>query len=354
MRVLAQAIEGAGHRIIYCNVKSAISTSERVGILKHPWSAPALAVRQLKTWRALIQEAKRINLDQVDAVIIGYLGVLDVHLARRYLHKPLILDQMAPLAGTAEDRSLPFASLLKHLDNWANQAADLILVDTVRHLPSRRTHKEKTRVVPVGAPRAWFEAGSNRASTPKSGPLSVCFFGLFTPLQGAATIGRAAQLLRHRDDIAWTFIGHGQDRPKVESLTADLTQVTWLDWVDAGHLPELVASHDVCLGIFGDTAKSRRVIPNKVYQGAAAGCAVVTSDTELQREVLQDAALLMPAAEPTALAAAIEKLADDRAFLAKMQQAAKHRALSTFTPDKIGEVICPIIDEALKHNQAAG
>ena len=45
----------------------------------------------------------------------------------------------------------------------------------------------------------------------------------------------------------------------------------------------MVASHDVCLGIFGDTDKALSVVPTKVYQGAAAGCAVVTSDTAPHR-----------------------------------------------------------------------
>ena len=55
----------------------------------------------------------------------------------------------------------------------------------------------------------------------------------------------------------------------------------WIDWVDADELPGVVAEHDVCLGIFGTTDKAPRVVPNKVYQGVASGCAVVTSDTPL-------------------------------------------------------------------------
>ena len=51
-----------------------------------------------------------------------------------------------------------------------------------------------------------------------------------------------------------------------------------------------MADHDVCLGIFGTGAKAPRVVPNKVFQGAAAGCAIVTSDTAPQRRVLGDAA----------------------------------------------------------------
>ena len=55
--------------------------------------------------------------------------------------------------------------------------------------------------------------------------------------------------------------------------------------------PALVAGHDVCLGIFGTGVKAQLVVPNKVYQGAAAGCAVVTSDTAPQRRALGENAV---------------------------------------------------------------
>ena len=73
----------------------------------------------------------------------------------------------------------------------------------------------------------------------------------------------------------------------------------------AANLPALVAGHDVCLGIFGTGDKALRVVPNKVFQGAAAGCAIVTSDTAPQRRALGDAAVLVPPGDPEALAAAL-------------------------------------------------
>ena len=54
------------------------------------------------------------------------------------------------------------------------------------------------------------------------------------------------------------------------------------------------------------------MVPNKVFQGAAAGCAVVTSDTAPQRRVLGDAAVLVPPGDPAALAEALRSLAADR------------------------------------------
>ena len=85
------------------------------------------------------------------------------------------------------------------------------------------------------------------------------------------------------------MIGTGQDLAQARSAAAANHAVSWRDWVPAAELPAIVAGHDVCLGIFGTGEKALRVVPNKVFQGAAAGCAIVTSDTAPQRRALREA-----------------------------------------------------------------
>ena len=105
-----------------------------------------------------------------------------------------------------------------------------------------------------------------------------------------------------------------------------------LPWVAADELPALVAGHDVCLGIVGTTTKARRVVPTKVFQGAAAGCAIVTSDTPPQRRALGDAAVFVPPGDATALAAALRDLSADDERLARLRHAARARAELAFAP----------------------
>jgi glycosyltransferase involved in cell wall biosynthesis len=93
----------------------------------------------------------------------------------------------------------------------------------------------------------------------------------------------------------------------------------------------------VCLGIFGASAKAQRVVPNKVYQGAAAGCAIVTSDTAPQRRMLGDAARYVPAGDPAALADALRELADDNMRTKALQAAARARATALFTPVSVAQ-----------------
>jgi len=147
-------------------------------------------------------------------------------------------------------------------------------------------------------------------------------------------IGASLGLLRD-EALAVTMVGSGQERAATEAAVRDDPRVRWLDWVPADALPALVAAHDVCLGIFGTGQKARRVVPNKVYQGAAAGCAVLTSDTPPQRDALDDAAILVPPGDPERLAAALRALATDPAYTTKQREAAGDLARRRFTAAQV-------------------
>ena len=162
----------------------------------------------------------------------------------------------------------------------------------------------------------------------------MVFYGLYTPLQGTPVIGAALSRIAGAP-IEVTMVGRGQDAPAARAAAAANPAVRWLDWVPAADLPALVAGHDVCLGIFGTGDKALRVVPNKVFQGAAAGCAIVTSDTAPQRRALGDAAVLVPPGDPGALAEALRRLADDRAELARLRGQARGLALEQFAPERI-------------------
>jgi len=146
------------------------------------------------------------------------------------------------------------------------------------------------------------------------------------------------------------MIGNGQDQAAAKRAAAANTSVRWLDWVPAAELPALVAAHDVCLGIFGTSDKALRVVPNKVFQGAAAGCAIITSDTAPQRRVLGDAAVLVPPGDPAALADALLRLAADRDGLLKLRHAARQLAAQRFTPE---QVVAPLTDRLLPQHARA-
>jgi len=331
---LAEGLSAAGLDVVECNAPLDLPTADRVAILAKPSRLPKLLLRIASRWVTLARRARK--LPKPDVVLVGYLGHFDVHLARLLFPRtPIVLDHLIGASDTARDRKLDGglrATLMRWIDAAALNRANIIVVDTDEHLAALPRHRDRAVVVAVGAPHAWFAPHAPVAD----GPMKVVFFGLYTPLQGAPVIGAA---LAQLDDIDVTMIGHGQDEAATKEAAQNAT-VTWLDWVPGADLPALVAKNDVCLGIFGTGPKALRVVPNKVFQGAAAGCAIVTSDTPPQRQALGDAALFVPPGDPVALADALRRLAKDRPALDKLRAAARQRATERFAPE---HVVAPLL-----------
>lgn len=346
--VLRDGLRSRGATVHECNAALGLSTAARVGMLRNPVLLPRLAWRIARCWVTLGRRSRRYRRSGgwPDAVVVGYLGHFDVLLARRlFPHVPVVLDHLVGASDTATDRGVPTGlrqRLLRSLDGAALAAADVVVVDTEEHrdaLPALA--QRRAVVVDVGAPQEWY-VDPPAAPTPPSGaagaaarqPLRVVFFGLYTPLQGAPVIGAALAALAD-DPVEATMVGTGQDLAETRRLAAGNPRVRWLDWVAPDELPALVAGHDVCLGIFGTGPKAARVVPNKVFQGAAAGCALVTSDTPPQRRVLDGAGVLVPPGDAAALADALRGLARDRAALTAARHGARRLAAERFTAHQV-------------------
>ncbi len=347
--VLCEGLAQHGHDVIECNVPLRVNTAARVAMVREGRGLASFVRELIRCWLTLAR--RRWRLPPAQAVIVGYMGHFDVHLARLLFPRtPLVLDHLISAGDTARDRGEQGRvklALLSALDRAALAVSDIVVVDTEEHrrlLPARVVGKSV--VVAVGAAGSWFRAGdarhsaSSHAPAGREEPLKIVFFGLYTPLQGTLIIGRAlSQLVDCSIEV--TMIGDGQDRPAAAAAVRGGPAVRWLDWVPPHELPGIVASHDVCLGIFGTTPKAMRVVPNKVFQGAAAGCVVVTSDTQPQRQMLGDAGIFVAPGDPMALAATLRRLAGDRATTAAFGDRASRRARERFSP---GTIIAPLED----------
>lgn len=343
IQVMMDGLRAHGANVTECNVPLKVSTTERVAILRQPWRLPLLAYRILECWVRLIFSARKHR--RPDVIVVGHLGHFDVHLAKwLFRGVPRALDYMISGSETAQDRKAHGGLKTKAiawLDEAALKASDIVIVDTEEHRQALSVaHRSKGVTVLVGAPDSWFAANKQPPSG-KPDPLRVVFFGLYTPLQGAPDIGKALSLVREPMQV--TMVGSGQDEAATKKVAANATAtVEWIEWVDAADLPSVVAVHDVCLGIFGTSNKALNVVPNKVYQGAAVGCAIITSDTIPQRRILGDAALFVTPGSAPELAATLDALAIDRARLHQYQVKAQQLAYAAFKPSV---VVAPLIDK---------
>jgi len=337
--ILLDGLRQLGDEVTELNAPLGFSTAERVAMLGKPWLAYRLLLRLLRRWSVLTVGRARTR-PAPDVVLVGYLGHFDVVLARILFPRAVIALDLLIFAGdTASDRGVrkgPKLTLLNALDRLAVGCASLVIVDTEEHLELLpAAQRNKAVVAPVGSPDDWFAEPAEI----ETGRLKVLFFGLFTPLQGAPVIGEAIALLPKDIGIDVTFIGSGQDLAETRRRAADSPLATWHEWVEPNELRRLLREHHVCLGIFGDTPKALRVTPNKVFQGAAAGCAILTSDTAPQRRSLGDAARFVAVADPTALAEALRSLATDPSEVHRLRTAAHQRAEADFRPRSVAQPV---------------
>ncbi len=314
-----------------------------VDVLNVPvWDRVRDRLAPVRGWRALAALGLRLlwgyltllvhlpgKLMRADLVLVGYPGHLDmlvfgplVRLCRRWL----VFDPLVTLTDTlVEDRRLVArrslrAHALRLLDRTALRLARVVLADTEENAlymqALARSPRTRIIVVPVGADEGLFSpryAGNSPVTWPTCAPgaLRVLFYGTFIPLHGPETIVRAAALLGP-ESASFVLIGQGQLADETRALAdrLGLRNVVFLPWVPYPELPAWIAEADVVLGIFGDTAKAARVVPNKVYQAMAMGAAIVTRDSPAVRRLLVhgQSVLLVPPADPAALADAITSL----------------------------------------------
>ena len=288
---------------------------EHEGWSAGPATAGRLALAEARLFR------RRLPAD-VDLVIVGYPGHLDLPAAKRVAgRRPIVFNPLVSLVDTlvvdrARFRSGSLAArALGQVDSYAFRAADLVVADTAAQASffARLTDKP-VEVCFVGAEDRVFHPPWDPQD-----PFTVLFIGKLIPLQGVDVILEAA---RRAPELRFRVIGSGQLDALVEGRPPN---VDYVPWVEYRRLPRELRGAGCALGVFGTTAKAARVIPNKAFQAIACATPLVTANTPAARELLRDeeSALLVPAGDPDALAAAVRRLASDRTLAQRLSRAGR-------------------------------
>jgi glycosyltransferase involved in cell wall biosynthesis len=326
--------------------------------LKGPGNKLRFGLRWLVSYPPLVW--RFLRQPKPDVVVIGYLGQLDVLVLWPFAKLrgvPVVWDAFLSLYNTVvEDRRLlgprnPVAWLIYAWEWLACRAAERVLIDTRAHgeyfVERFRLPAERVKAVLVGAEAEVFKASAEaRVRQTETDSIQVLFYGQFIPLHGIETIVAAARLAE-QENIEWTLVGCGQEEEKIRRMLEQhpLSKVNWITWVKYEDLVDCIHRADVCLGIFGDTDKAARVIPNKVFQILTAGAPLVTRDSAAIRELVSAESCglaLVPPADPAALVAAIRHVAGD----VRREDRPLHRSLAgRIVPVAIGERIMTLIGE---------
>ena len=246
-----------------------------------------------KYWK-LFKKHRKIK--DYDLMIVGFPGHSVMPLARLICKKKIIFDAFVSLYDSnIFDRKAYSPHGLKALKYWlldwlACKLANKILLDTDEHIKyfvkTFRIKKEKFKRIFVGSDDSIFYPRVHKKETDNS---LVHFHGKYIPLQGIEYIVEAAKLLES-ENVQFNLIGKGQTYSMAVDLTKKLNvkNINFINPIAPGKLVKYIAQADVCLGIFGETQKATRVVPNKAYEAIAIKKPLITADTPAVRELFKN------------------------------------------------------------------
>jgi len=314
-------------------------------------------------YKELWKKFNHIKQNEISAIFLAEFNHFVMPFAYYFSKKrkiPLIFDPFISLYDSnVSDRELlsPYSLKAKKyfwMDKISMSLADCLLADTDEHkkyFVSTYNIKKQVFVVPVGADERLFYPRENEEGQ----GFNVTFWGKFIPLHGIEYILTAAKLLEGHPDIKINLIGDGQIFKKMRCLAEELRlkNVEFQGLVDINELPVLMSKADVCLGIFGNTAKARRVIPNKVYAGIAMKKPVITGDSPGIREffVHKEHLYLVPMANAQALAEGILSLKNDKDLRRGLAENGYKIFQEKFTSEKIGELVRDVLLQVISNHR---
>jgi glycosyltransferase involved in cell wall biosynthesis len=324
-------------QVVSCLRRAGVTVVERHREVwgRHNWSlGPSQLARVVRAEGALARRRE----DDADVVVVGYPGHFDMPAARRVARgRPVVFNPLVSLHDTlVGDRGRfrqgsPASAVLRAVDSGAFRSADLVVADTDAHAAFfRRTFRlapERVAVAFVGADEPLFRPGWHPPE-----PFHALFVGKLIPLHGLETILAAARLA---PEVPFRVVGDGQLAGLLDERPANVEHVPWIPYED---LPEAYRRAGCALGVFGTSDKAARVIPNKVFQALACARPVITADTEAARELLTDGvdAILVRPGDPTALAAAVRRLAEDTALRARVAEGGNRTYEARASEDVLG------------------
>lgn len=240
-------------------------------------------------------EARLRSLPRTDLVWVPCFRQRDVAAARKWAARqqiPMILDPLISAWDKQVFERRKFAAesrSARRLLNWESdlfRGCQALVADTWAHAElfrnMHRLDKQNIHVIPVSAEESLFHL--KPATAVRSRP-QILFYGSFIGLQGPTHIATAA---KNTPEYDWRFIGRGPLTNECQQIAGACSHVRFQDNIPYDQLPNAIEKSNVVMGIFGDSAKAGRVIPNKVYQAMACGRPVVTRNSTAYPDELRN------------------------------------------------------------------
>ncbi|RIK76632.1 MAG: hypothetical protein DCC67_13655 [Planctomycetota bacterium] len=281
------------------------------------------------TWKTLRAPRPDVVVTETDPPLLCLLGGL----LKRLRRTPLVcyLQDVYPDVAVALGKLRPglVARTLRRAFFAVYRSSDAVVVlseDMRRLIAAGGVDAERIHVI-----RNWVDLdavypvkqdNSFRREHGLVGKFVVMYSGNIGLSQRLEQVIEAAALLRDRDDIVLAMVGDGADRRRLQRVAAEknLPNVRFFDYQPKSQLAESLSAADVHLVVLRPEVK-QLLMPSKLYGVLASGTpaiALADAECELAATVSENDLGLVTAPDDTrALAAAIERYADEPELVAR-------------------------------------
>jgi glycosyltransferase involved in cell wall biosynthesis len=191
----------------------------------------------------------------------------------------------------------------------------------VANLIGRGVSAEKIAFVPNGVDTPTWTAGRRAEGRARLGAgerdVIVSYVGTVGMAHNIGTVLEAARLLAPtRPDIRFVVVGEGAERETLARRAREdgLSNITFTGLVPRSEIPDYLAASDISLVTLKPSDLFKTVLPSKMFESMAAARPIVLAVEGEAKRLLERAGAGVPVApgDAAALAAAVERLADDR------------------------------------------
>jgi glycosyltransferase involved in cell wall biosynthesis len=148
----------------------------------------------------------------------------------------------------------------------------------------------------------------------------VTYVGIFSPAQALDQVIQTAKILSREAKIKFLFVGQGDDESRLLKLAKNLKNVTFLPYQPQVEVLKIINMSDICLITLAKNQLFTGAIPSKTFEYLACAKAVIAAaQGDIEKVVIQNqTGLVVPPENPTMLAKAISRLAQEPALRQKI------------------------------------
>jgi len=235
---------------------------------------------------------------------------------------------------------------IEKVEAFAYRKADLVVSVTDGFVPHIRARRPKgpIAVIKNGVDLSHFAsdpaaADAFRAEHGLTGKFVASYVGTHGMAHGLQAVIEAAERLRHRDDIAFLMVGGGAERETIKTMrdAKGLTNIVMLGQLPKAAMPAVWGASDAALVLLKRVDTFKTVIPSKMFEAMALGVPMVMG-VEGEAKALMDeadAGIAITPENDAELAAAIERLADDRDLGKRIGASAQAFVRAQFDREKL-------------------